>query len=660
MVNKFTPVFLFFGMALLWVATTSNSSNPPNGRTGAPGDGICSNCHFGGGGFDGSVSITGLPAVVDPNTTYPVTITVSNPNGAAQRAGFQWVALNSANQNVGSITSAGPGSTITPSGGRIYHEHNPAQFFGTETDVSWTANWTSPDAPSSDDVLTFYTAAVIGNGSGSSGDLVVTNQVSVQIMDIPPLSASITNPVDASCNGGNDGQATAVASDGTPPYSYNWSSGSTDETATNLAAGTNTVTITDANQVEVVLSVEIVEPELLEVELVGQSSITCADPDGSLSVEGVGGTPAYNYLWSNGVEGPVNESAAAGSTVTVTDANGCQASMTYTLTENTLLPSIEFAPDNPQAINCNMPEVVLNAELFDCDNCAVQWTTADGNIVMTNSPTSITISAGGTYTIAATNLDNGCSTAESIQIEEAPELDAAVAVFDVLCAGEMTGSAEVILNGGTPPYTFTLVPEGDIGGLSAGVYTLTAEDIGGCVDTVVFEVDEPAPIVIDVEVTQPENGNNNGAITFLDVSGGVIPYDFSWLYNGAPFSDEADITDLAPGEYTLIILDENDCELQETFILDNINAVASVEPTYELAFFPNPVSDWLTIEMDGNSAMEMNVGLYSLAGQLVYSQAYPKATQRQERIDISVYPSGVYWLRIQLDGQIEVHKVVIE
>jgi hypothetical protein len=67
----------------------------------------------------------------------------------------------------------------------------------------------------------------------------------------------------------------------------------------------------------------------------------------------------------------------------------------------------------------------------------------------------------------------------------------------------MTGSAEVILNGGTPPYTFTLVPEGDIGGLSAGVYTLTAEDIGGCVDTVVFEVDEPAPIVIDVEVTQP-------------------------------------------------------------------------------------------------------------------------------------------------------------
>jgi hypothetical protein len=76
-----------------------------------------------------------------------------------------------------------------------------------------------------------------------------------------------------------------------------------------------------------------------------------------------------------------------------------------------------------------MPEVVLNAELFDCDNCAVQWTTADGNIVMTNSPTSITISAGGTYTIAATNLDNGCSTAESIQIEEAPELDAAGSRF---------------------------------------------------------------------------------------------------------------------------------------------------------------------------------------------------------------------------------------
>ena len=477
------------------------------------------------------------------------------------------------------------------------------------------------------------------------------------LVDSPPALMVSANVQHVSCFGENDGSVTFDVSGGTLPYTFTLPNG---EDPSQLAPGMYTATIADANQCETTVTFEVLEPEVLEIELISQTDITCADPDGSLTVEAFGGMPEYTYVWSNGVEGPVNESAATGSTVTVTDANGCQTSMTYTLTEDTLPPTIELGGDGPQIINCNMPEIVLSAEVFDCNNCEVEWTTVDGNIVMENSPTSITINDGGTYTFTATNLDNGCSASESIQIEIAPELDAAVAVFDVLCAGEMTGSAEVIVIGGTPPYIFTLMPEGDIGALGAGVYTLTAEDVGGCVDTVVFEVDEPAPIVIDVEVTQPENGNNNGAITFLDVSGGVIPYDFSWLYNGEPFSDEADITDLAPGEYTLIILDGNDCELQETFILDNVNAVAIVEQTYEVAIFPNPVSDWLTIEVDGNNAMEMNIGLYSFTGQLMYNQGYPKAAQRQERIDISMYPSGVYWLRVQLDGQIEVYKVVIE
>ena len=371
MAKKFTPIYLFFGLALLWVATTSNSSNPPNGRTGAPGEGICSNCHFGGGGFNGSVSITGLPAVVDPNTTYPITVTVANPNGAAQRAGFQWVALNSANQNTGSISLAGPSSTITPSGGRTYHEHNPAQFFGAGTSVSWTANWTSPAAPSSNDVLTFYSAAVIGNGSGSSGDLVVTDQLSVQILGGgTPLGGNVVNPVDVSCNGGNDGQATAVASGGNPPYLYNWSSGSTDETATNLTAGTNTVTITDSDFNSVVADVTIGEPSAIVINTNLIEGIDCVTSFGSASASASGGTGNLQYEWSNGETGQFANMLPGGmATVSVTDANQCVETTTIFIPENTTPPSVSLNDDG--ILTCDNTIVIINSS-SSCNNSVLK------------------------------------------------------------------------------------------------------------------------------------------------------------------------------------------------------------------------------------------------------------------------------------------------
>lgn len=76
--NRLFYIPFIFGCLILFL---SNSSNPPDRNTGAPFDGLCSNCH-GGGSFDGDIVITGFPSTILPNTTYGITYTVNATMGS--------------------------------------------------------------------------------------------------------------------------------------------------------------------------------------------------------------------------------------------------------------------------------------------------------------------------------------------------------------------------------------------------------------------------------------------------------------------------------------------------------------------------------------------------------------------------------------------------
>src|SRR5688572_14670768 len=175
MSKKYSILGLLAGIILL----LSFSSNPPDGRTDAPGEGVCSDCHsLGGGTQDGDISIMGLPASITPNTAYVLTVTSSNPNGVANLAGFQITILNGSNDIAGLITSPSAGSTTSMSGGRQYWDHNPAQPYPASNVVMWTATWTSPAGPANT-TITAYGAGNIANGNGSTtGDLIKTKTAS--------------------------------------------------------------------------------------------------------------------------------------------------------------------------------------------------------------------------------------------------------------------------------------------------------------------------------------------------------------------------------------------------------------------------------------------------------------------------------------------------
>ena len=295
---------LLAGMTLI----ISWSGNPPNGRTNAPGDGYCADCHtLNGGGQDGSIVVTGFPSTISPSTAYILTITNSNPNGMASEAGFQMTILNSSNDIAGAMTSPSPNSTVTPSAGREYWEHNPAQSYPGNNMVEWTVTWTSPAGPA-DEEITYYAAGNVANGNGStSGDLIVSSTGS-GTMDggAEPLILDIIDVVHVSCFGGSDGSALADAQQGMPPYSYLWSDGQTTAQLMDVPAGFYSVTVTDAADATETASVEILEPDPIEFDDPEIENVSCnGEMDGAIAVVAIGGTGRLRLIGLTESPGPL-------------------------------------------------------------------------------------------------------------------------------------------------------------------------------------------------------------------------------------------------------------------------------------------------------------------------------------------------------------------
>ena len=110
------------------------------------------------------------------------------------------------------------------------------------------------------------------------------------------VSLAMTN---ISCNGGNDGTATATPTGGTAPYMYAWSNGVTGTSVlTNLTAGSYTVTLTDANGCQNVASATLLNPDLLVVSAM-PAGTDCVNPNGSAIAMVSGGTPGYTFQWND-------------------------------------------------------------------------------------------------------------------------------------------------------------------------------------------------------------------------------------------------------------------------------------------------------------------------------------------------------------------------
>jgi hypothetical protein len=154
------------------------------------------------------------------------------------------------------------------------------------------------------------------------------------------LAAAASTVTNVSCNGGNNGSATVAANNGSPAYTYLWSpSGGTGQTASNLGAGSYTVTVTDSHGCTITSTAIITQPALLTSSITAQTNVLCnGGSNGSATVIPVGGTGVPTYSWNTApVQTTSTATGLAAGTYTVTDANNCITTSSVTITQPTIL-----------------------------------------------------------------------------------------------------------------------------------------------------------------------------------------------------------------------------------------------------------------------------------------------------------------------------------
>src|SRR5690606_8474173 len=160
-------------------------------------------------------------------------------------------------------------------------------------------------------------------------------------------------------------------------------------------------------------------------------------------------------------------------TVTVTDANGCTATETITITEPDEL-TLSYTPVNVSCFGGSNGSIDLSVT-GGTGSYTYAWSNGE-------STQEISTLIAGDYTVTVTDA-NGCTATETITFTEPDELILSYTPVNVSCFGESNGSIDLSVTGGTGFYTYAWSngeSTQDISTLIAGDYTVTVTDTNGC------------------------------------------------------------------------------------------------------------------------------------------------------------------------------------
>ncbi len=494
--------------------------------------------------FEGGTPATSTQASPQ-NVTYAVagvfdvTLTVTNADGNNTFTCSNCVTVNAdptvtvSGTNPLCNTSANGSITSTVTG------TNPIGY--SWSNGATTANITSLGAG------TYTLTATDANGCSKQGSATL----------VAPSAITITGTAtNATCAGQNNGSITVSASGGTGTKTFSWSNGATGATISNLAAGTYTVTATDANGCTKTQPYTITVPSAIAIT--GTATATsCSGSNGSITVSATGGTGTKTFTWSNGATGATISNLAAGSyIVTAHDANNCTATQTYTVT-------------SPANIVITGTATNITCSGTNNGSISVSATGGTGNKTFSwsNGATGASISnlAAGNYTVTATDAA-GCTQTQIFTIISPTAIIISGTATNVTCSGANNGTITVSASGGTGTKTFSWsngATGATISNLAAGSFTVTATDANGCIITQTYSITTPTAISVSGTATNPTcNGVNNGTIN-VSASGGTGNKTFNWS-NGATGST---ISNLTAGAYTVTATDVNGCVSTQSYTL---------------------------------------------------------------------------------------------
>jgi gliding motility-associated-like protein len=408
----------------------------------------------------------------------------------------------------------------------------------------------------------------------------------------PVISATLNNQCTAA-DGDYEIDVTLTTS-GIAPYAFSVDGGAFQTrtlpfTISNLASGTHTIEIQDANGCGNLVSVDILPPLTIIPEVT--SIPTCNNDDGQITITGSGGSGTYTYTISPNpasitLSGNVFSGVPSGTyTVTITDT-------TTLCTENVeiVLPvaAQPMFTTTPTSVSCfgdttGAFELSVSGysgpytyEVFDSTNTSVF------GVVSANTATNPELVTGltsGTYTVVITETASPfCSNTSDVIISSPtnPLTLVATETSNVTCDNN-SGTITATASGGWGTYEYELTgaatvaysSNGTFTNLSAGTYTVNVRDAGGCIvsDDVTLVVPPPISSTVTPSTTLLSCfGDTNATITANATSGGQgSNYTYTLNMIAPTVSSSGPQTSnvfagLGAGTYNVVVTDGYNCE----------------------------------------------------------------------------------------------------
>lgn len=214
---------------------------------------------------------------------------------------------------------------------------------------------------------------------------------------------------------------------------------------------------------------------------------------------------------------------------------------------------------------------------------------------------------------------------------------------------------------------FTPVVIGNGSSVVADPFMSEVDTTGAC-----FVVGESSAVIyvplldplVGTATFSPVTAGNDGAID-LTVSGGFYEflldpsaYTVAWTGPNGFTSDEEDPSGLEPGTYVATVSDVTGCVDDITVTVSLTTSVKDPASVKSLMVMPNPTPNLTTVSLELAQAAEVRIELLNTLGQTLETINAGKASEFNREIDLSRVAGGTYFLRVTIDGETALRRVV--
>ncbi|RYF21382.1 MAG: PKD domain-containing protein [Flavobacteriales bacterium] len=364
------------------------------------------------------------------------------------------------------------------------------------------------------------------------------------IIEPPLLEVSLKNQVDILCYGAYTGEIyvdvkggrAAEVSPGIFNYNYYWTGpngySSYQKDLTNVAAGVYNLTVTDNSGCTDNLQVTLLQNDEIKLDYT-KTEIACYNySDASITINSItGGIPfatgePYIIKWSNLGTGYVQNNLSAGTyTITITDALSCTREFTIIIDN---APIFTIDPDVKQISCFGEKDAHIRLNLVGGQKPVVLVWEDDATAGIERNNL-----AEGTYKVKITDA-KGCEIKREFLIVEPPLLELNADVTNPLsCTTADTGAINLVVTGGTPPFTYSWsngAATEDLSNLIPGNYTVKVTDANNCTKSATWKITRFEQLTPTIEVLTDFNCDTKYVKqTFVGhVKGGIPPYTLHW------------------------------------------------------------------------------------------------------------------------------------